>query len=121
MNGYAITLFFNLVISTESNLLDLVSQIFNLTLCLRKLVSFDTVLCSISKCLCLFVNDKFVDALMFLDLWSKSYSFCFEIIVTEGLEWHVVTSVIIFYLQGYSIIPCNRGTDFVIHLNLKAN
>ncbi len=68
----------------------------------------------------MFVNDKFVDVLMFLDLWSKSYSFCFEIIGTEGLEWHAV-SVIIIYLQGYSIIPCNRATDFVIRLNLDAN
>ncbi len=58
---------------------------------------------------------------MFLDLWSKSYSFCFEIIGTEGLEWHAVPSVIIIYVQGYSIIPCNRATDFVIRLNLNAN
>ncbi len=108
MNGYAITVFFNLVISTESNLLDLISQLVNLTLCLWKWVIFDTVLCWISKCLCLFVNGKFVGALMFLDLWSKSYSFCFEIIGTEGLEWHVVTSVILFYLQGYSIIMQQR-------------
>ncbi len=50
-------------------------------------VIFDTVL---------FVNDTFVDALMFLDLWSKSYSFCFEIIVTEGLEWHAVSVIIIY-------------------------
>ncbi len=49
---------------------------------------------------------------MFLDLWTKSYSFCFEIIGAEGLEWHAV-SVIIIYLQGYSIIPCNRATDLL--------